>query len=78
MANAPNNPLWAIARLLVTSAGLTGTLWTNASDFDATELRTIVVYVLLSAGAEGLSLWYGRPNGTEDTDENHHLRGGIR
>ena len=40
---------------MVVMTSLTLTLYINASNFDATEIRTIITMFLIAAGTEGLS-----------------------
>ena len=48
-----SHPLWSFLRLLVLMVSLTVVLYVNASNFDATEIRTLVTMFLLAASAEG-------------------------
>lgn len=47
-----NHPLWPIIRLSVFMLTLIIVLWANASQFDATELRTILTMFFVATGAE--------------------------
>ena len=48
-----NHPVWGIARLLILVVGAYFILRLNATDFDITELRSILYLLLLQGGAEG-------------------------
>lgn len=45
--------LESLARLAILMATLTVILWTNASDFDATEIKALSLFFLGAAGLEG-------------------------
>lgn len=49
----PNHPIWGIIRLAVLMVSLVIVLWMNATNFDETELRSIVIVFLVAAGSEG-------------------------
>ena len=51
----PRHPIWAFSRLTVVMISLVVTLWANASNFDSTELKTIITMFLIAAGTEGVS-----------------------
>ena len=53
--NDAKHPLWSLLRLVVVMTSLTLTLYINASNFDATEIRTIITMFLIAAGTEGLN-----------------------
>ena len=53
MSSDPSHPIYAIVRLTIYMSALTILLVANASDFDATEIRTLVQMFLVAAGAEG-------------------------
>lgn len=52
---SPDHPIWALLRLVVLMITLTVVLWLNASNFDATEHRTIIWVFLAAASTEGIS-----------------------
>lgn len=58
--SSPNHPLWAILRLAVMMAALTGVLYVTANRFDETEVRTIIYVFLFAAGVEGVPQVVGR------------------
>lgn len=45
--------LWSFLRLLILMAALTIILWSNADDFDVTEIKSLVAYFLTAASIEG-------------------------
>lgn len=53
MTNNANHPIWSLARLIVYMTGLVAILAMTASNFDNTELRTILTMFFVGAGAEG-------------------------
>lgn len=57
--SAPQHPVWSLLRLAVVMVALCVTLWVNASQFDATEIKSIVTMFLVAAGAEGVSQLLG-------------------
>lgn len=50
----PRHPLWSVVRLSVYMVALNFLLWLNASNFDETELRTIVLMSLAGGSTEGI------------------------
>lgn len=50
--NDPKHPIWAIIRTVILLLALIVVLWVNASNFDDTELKTIVAMFLAAIGAE--------------------------
>lgn len=58
MTNA-NHPIWSLARLVVYMTGLVTILLFTASDFDITELKTILTMFFVGAGAEGATSLLG-------------------
>ena len=48
------HPVWSLLRLVVMVTGLTLVLWLSASEFDNTELQTIIGMFLIGGAAEGL------------------------
>jgi len=56
MGNA-SHPIWSLLRLIVLMVALCVILWANASDFDATEIRTLFCYCLAAAGFEGATAY---------------------
>jgi len=48
----PKHPIWAIIRTAIMLLALVIVLWVNASNFDSTELKTIVAMFLAAIGAE--------------------------
>lgn len=50
--NDPKHPIWAIIRTAILLLALIVVLWVNASNFDGTELKTIVAMFLAAIGAE--------------------------
>lgn len=51
--NSPAHPIWSILRLTILMIVLTLILYFNASDFDATEIKTLTQYFLAAASLEG-------------------------
>jgi len=51
--NDSSHPIYALARILIYMTALTLLLMFNASDFDITEIRTIIPMFLIGAGSEG-------------------------
>lgn len=51
--NNPAHPIWGILRLAILMLVLTAILYFNASDFDATEIKTLTQYFLAAASLEG-------------------------
>jgi hypothetical protein len=51
--SSPSHPLWSILRLTILMMVLTCILYFNASDFDATEIKTLTQYFLAAASLEG-------------------------
>ena len=45
--------IWSLLRVAILMAALTAILFLTASNFDATEIRTIVLTFLFAAGTEG-------------------------
>lgn len=52
--NNPQHPFWATLRFLFVCAGITVVLWSNAEDFDGTEIKSIVEIALVAGGYEGV------------------------
>ncbi len=50
----PNHPIWPIVRLTILMTALTITLWLTASNFDYTEIRTIIITFLFAGTSEGV------------------------
>ena len=48
-----DHPIWALIRLSILMLTLSGVLWLTATDFDVTEVRTIITIFLIYTGAEG-------------------------
>ena len=57
--NNQNHPIWSLARLIVYMGGLVTILAFTASDFDVTELKTILTMFFVGAGAEGATSFLG-------------------
>jgi len=53
--HAANHPIWPILRLAVMMAALTVILYLNASNFDRTEMQTIIFAFLAGGGVEGFT-----------------------
>ena len=51
--NNPAHPIWGLLRLIILMMVLTTILYFNASDFDATEIKTLTQYFLAAASLEG-------------------------
>lgn len=49
----PAHPIWSILRLTILMGVLSLILYVNASDFDATEIKTLTQYFLAAASLEG-------------------------
>lgn len=49
----PAHPIWSILRLTILMILLSLILYFNASDFDATEIKTLTQYFLAAASLEG-------------------------
>ena len=60
MIHNPEHPIWGITRLLIVMTALVVTLWLNASNFDETELKTIITMFIVAAGAEGATGFISR------------------
>ena len=61
----PSHPIWSVLRLLILMTALTIILYANASQFDVTELRTIITMFLFSTGIEGATQYarsFKKPN----------------
>lgn len=58
-----NHPVWAILRTVVLLAALVIVLWLNATDFDATEIKTIVAMFLTAIGAETATKYFSKRGG---------------
>lgn len=56
--------LWSFLRLLTLMAALTVILWTNADDFDITEIKSLAAYFLAAASLEGGSQFLKNMKGT--------------
>jgi hypothetical protein len=56
----PNHPIWGLARLLIMMAALCFVLWLNASNFDATEVKSLAMMFVAGAGIESVSTFLGR------------------
>lgn len=48
----PKHPVWRLANVIVVMSCLTVVLWTNAQDFDATEIRSLVEMGAIIIGLE--------------------------
>lgn len=55
-----SHAIWNIIRTGVVMTGLYFILQANASNFDATEMRTLVEFALLLVAAETASRWGGK------------------
>jgi hypothetical protein len=56
-----DHPLWPLIRIAIYMAALLGTLYFNASQFDATEIKSLVTMFLVAAGTEGIGqIWKSR------------------
>jgi len=51
--NSPSHPIWSLLRLTILMIVLSLILYFNASDFDATEIKTLTQYFLAAASLEG-------------------------
>lgn len=51
--SSPAHPIWSILRLTILMIVLSLILYFNASDFDATEIKTLTQYFLAAASLEG-------------------------
>ena len=51
--NSPGHPFWAVLRFALLMTAMCVTLWLTASDFDATEVRTIATMFLAAGATEG-------------------------
>lgn len=51
--DSPAHPIWSLFRLMILMSVLTAILYFNASDFDATEIKTLAQYFLAAASLEG-------------------------
>lgn len=51
--NNPAHPIWSLLRLTILMIVLSLILYFNASDFDATEIKTLTQYFLAAASLEG-------------------------
>ena len=48
----PGHPLWPTLRYVVGMLGITTILWVNASDFDMTEGKSLILCAILFGGWE--------------------------
>lgn len=53
--HSATHPIWPLLRLVVMVSALTAVLWMNASEFDNTELQTIIGMFLIGGATEGVS-----------------------
>jgi len=51
--SSPSHPIWSPLRLTILMIALVVTLWINATEFDATEIKTIITLFVVAASAEG-------------------------
>lgn len=51
--SSPAHPIWSLLRLTILMIVLSLILYFNASDFDATEIKTLTQYFLAAASLEG-------------------------
>lgn len=58
----PKHPIWAIVRTTIMLIALVVVLWVNASNFDATEIRTIIAMFLAAIGAETATKFLAKPS----------------
>lgn len=49
----PKHPLWPLVRLSILMLTLVLVLWLQASNFDQTEIKAIILIFLAAAGVEG-------------------------
>lgn len=66
------HPIWPILKLLVTWVGLASILYVNASEFDATELKALIAFVVFGGAVEGSAKAftnYRRQRPEEDEEE---------
>lgn len=49
----PAHPVWSLLRLVILMGTMTLVLWLNASNFDITEIRSLITVFLVAAGLEG-------------------------
>lgn len=69
--SSAGHPIWPIVRLLVMFLGLTAILWANAKQFDSTEIKSLITYVVYGGIAEGGIQWFAarkRETPCDDTD----------
>lgn len=52
----PDHPLWHLCYTVAVILALSFSLWLNASSFDKTELKTILEFGVVIAGAKGAEL----------------------
>lgn len=50
----PTHPIWPLLRLIVMMVSLTIVLYLSASNFDNSELKTILTMFLIGGGIEGV------------------------
>ena len=55
-----DHPLWGLARMFILLVATITILWMNASEFDATEIKSIAQLLLVMIAAEGGSKLLGR------------------
>lgn len=55
--NDPRHPIWSFGRIALAMICLTFLLWTQASNFDHTEIQTLAGFFMLSAGGEAAIQW---------------------
>ena len=66
MNYGPTHPVWQLIRLAILMLTLSFVLWLNASNFDETEIKTIIWVFMAAAGVEGLSRFTIRKENNDD------------
>ena len=56
----PGHPLYATIRFCALAVAVTFVLWKNASNFDETEVKTILEIAVLAGGYEGIQSYATR------------------
>ena len=63
----PWHPIYATIRFCALAIAVTFVLWKNASNFDETEIKTIIEIAILAGGYEGLQSFATRKRNNADT-----------
>ncbi len=50
----PDHPIWSLLRYAILMLVLTGVLWQNASNFDMTEIKSLITMLIVMTGWGGV------------------------